>query len=119
MGNKTGRQKGSDIIQMVVDNIIKDATTSQTIAVIHGVDLTSVSRWTSRYEDFPAPVAILAGAKVYAVDEVDNWARYRKLGKYGPDNRKSPRKIIEAYLRGEIDANGLPIDNNTATDTNN
>lgn len=56
------------------------------VAQILGVRKTTAARYTYR-EDFPQPVARLAMGPVWAVEDVEEWAK-----QYGPIRRGRPHK---------------------------
>ena len=45
------------------------------IAAMFGISRQAMSNWTSRYEGFPAPVAVLAMGPLYRLSDVRAWAK--------------------------------------------
>lgn len=50
----------------------------------HGVTNGTVGNWTNRYPDFPAPITIKAGVRLYSIIQVRDWKRAGR--EYGEDS---------------------------------
>lgn len=50
----------------------------------YGVNLSTVSNWRNRYEDFPEPLTSISGAPVFSFKQVAKWYRSKswKKGKH-------------------------------------
>jgi predicted DNA-binding transcriptional regulator AlpA len=52
-----------------------DLVATGDIANMAGVTVDAVAQWVRRYPDFPVPVAVTSGGKIWQREDVEAWLR--------------------------------------------
>ena len=63
--------------------LLDDIASQAELAVQLGVSRSLLAMWITRYDDFPAPVLVLATGRCYRLSEVERWHAGR-----GPSSRR-------------------------------